>query len=88
MFEVEMEIGNGWENCWHYDAGENNPNGTPQTFETLDEAIDAIRDHETDSIAEMEAGNLDDNEDRSMFRIRNESDIYNWTGEGFNYELA
>lgn len=77
---VEQEIGDGWENTWREDAGEHNPDGTPQTFSTLDEAVDAIKNHITDSINAVEAGDMQDSPDPSEFRIVIGGEVYEYTG--------
>jgi hypothetical protein len=69
MYQVQQEIGNDWENVWHTDAGEHNPNGTPQTFPTLNAAMEAIKDHITDCINAVESGDMSDSPDPSDFRI-------------------
>lgn len=71
LYEVQQEISLGvWENTWRENACEENPEGTPTTFETRYEAEDAIREHITDCINAVEGGHMDDSPDPSEFRIR------------------
>lgn len=87
--EVQMEIGNDWENVWRIDAGENSPDGTPQTFATLDEAIQAIKEHITDCINAVEGGDMQDSPDPAEFRIVDGSgQIYEFQGMPWRYESA
>lgn len=79
VYIVEMAIGDGWENVWRYDAGEHNPEGTPQTFESVTDAIDAIKDHIKDCINAVEGGDMEDSPDPSEFRIMREGVAYEYT---------
>lgn len=85
-YEVQQEIGNDWENVWRDDAGEHNPEGTPVTFDTLEEAVSEIRDHIIDCINAVEGGDMEDSPDPSEFRIvRNDGIAYEYTGIGYRY---
>jgi hypothetical protein len=64
---VETEIINGWEDCWTDGAG------APTRFATLDEAVDAIRDHVTDCINAVEGGDMEDSPDPTQLRIVEET---------------
>ena len=69
-YEVQTLHANGeYENVWREDAGIDNPEGTPVTFATMDDADAAIRDHIIDCINAVEGGEMEDSPDRSDFRI-------------------
>jgi hypothetical protein len=68
-YEVQTEMLSGWENCWTTDAGEQNPNGTPVTYGTREEAEQAIRDHITDCINAVEGGDMMDSPDPISLRV-------------------
>lgn len=63
-FEVQHLIGHDWENISHEDAGIDNPEGTPITFATKDEAEADLAEHFEDCVeAGMEY-------DRRDWRVR------------------
>lgn len=68
-YEVQTETLSGWENCWVTDAGESNPNGTPVTYATREEAEQAIQDHIADCINAVEGGDLMDSPDPTSLRV-------------------
>lgn len=68
-YEVQTEMLSGWENCWTTDAGEHNPNGTPVTYATREEAQQAIADHIADCINAVEAGDMIDSPDPTSLRV-------------------
>jgi hypothetical protein len=90
-FIVETEFHGGiWENVWAED-------GKPDTFATLNDAVQEIRDHIIDSISAVEAGDMKDSPDPSNFRIVEESQreigqevmaVYYFTGRPWMYEAA
>lgn len=85
-YEVQQETGNDWENTWRKDAGEDNPDGTPVTFNTLEDAVSEIRDHIIDCINAVEGGDMEDSPDPSEFRIvGSDGTAYEYTGAGYDY---
>ena len=70
-YTVETEMMNTWENCWT-DAF-----GRPVHYDSLDAAVDGIRDHITDCINAVEGGDMQDSPDPSEFRIVEETDSSN-----------
>ena len=68
-YEVQTEMLSGWENCWTTDAGEHNPNGTPVTYATREEAEQAIKDHIADCIDAVERGDMMDSPDPTSLRV-------------------
>ena len=72
MFEVQTEtLCDGWVNCWAIDD-------KPQTFATLQEAMDAIKDHIIDQINAVEGGDMEDSQDPAEFRIVSGNEIYEY----------
>lgn len=68
-FEVQTLMGSTWENCWHEDAGADNPNGTPTTFATKADARAEITEHLKTCRQAVKDGNMSDVPRRSEFRI-------------------
>ena len=68
-YEVQTEMLSGWENCWTMDAGEHNPNGTPVTYATREEAQQAIDEHVAECIEAVETGDMSDCPDATNFRV-------------------
>lgn len=72
---------NKWENIWKADD-------VPESFDSLNEAIDAIRDHIIDCINAVESGYMEGNPAQESFRIVSGDTIYEWTGQGWEYDIA
>ena len=68
-YEVQTEMLSGWENCWTTDAGERNPNGTPVTYATREDAEQAIKDYIADCIDAVESGDMMDSPDPTSLRV-------------------
>lgn len=85
VWTVETEFyGDTWENVWTQDEA-------PMTFETLELAVDEIRDHVTDCINAVEGGEMDDSPDPSAFRVIETArggvvGVYTFTGAPWTYE--
>lgn len=62
MFEVQLWVGNGWDNCW-LDPDQ------PQVYKTREEAEAAIDEHLRDAAEAVEEGFLEDFDDRDSFRV-------------------
>ena len=62
MFEVQLWIGAGWDNCW-LDPDQ------PRVYETREEAEAAIDEHLKDAAEAVEEGLLEDFDDRDSFRV-------------------
>lgn len=63
MFEVQMLMLGGWENCWH------DGDDKPQVFSTREEAEAAIDEHLADAAQAVEEGFLDEVDERDSFRV-------------------
>lgn len=82
LYKVQTSFfGLSWENVWR-------SNGKLETFDTLDDAIDAIRDHIIDCINAVESGAMDDSPAQDAFRIVDGNNIYEWTGTAWEYEIC
>jgi hypothetical protein len=67
-----------WEGVWVTD-------GLSETFNTLDDAIVAIRDHIIDCIDAVENDLMEDCPAQDSFRIVGKGNVYEWTGRAWNY---
>jgi alcohol dehydrogenase YqhD (iron-dependent ADH family) len=78
-YEVQTRFyGDTWENVWK--SGD-----IKETYDTFDDAVDAIREHIIDCINAVGGGHMEDSPEQDSFRIVAGGDIYTWAGSAWDY---